>query len=174
MKIFFLICLLLGSSTFIHASQNYVEETCKNVTTSKKYYEFCLTSLQVVPGSQTADVYNLTVMLAELTKTNFTYAYTKYLEVSKQDGWSNTTLSSFHVCLDIYSDTSQVDAAVDQAKTRDYNATELMMTTVITDADTCVEAFEEIGEKTPIPEVDNNVSRLAGLSLFFASLCQNN
>ncbi|KAJ3670338.1 hypothetical protein LUZ60_010662 [Juncus effusus] len=170
MKILFLICLLFASSRLLHASHGSLEETCKKVTNSASGYEFCVTSLQVVPGSQTANVYNLTVIVTELVKTNLTYAYTKYQELSKQSGWTNDTLKSFHVCLEVYSDASMdMDGLIGQAKSKDYYAFEITMTGVHIDVSTCDEAFEEGGEKTPIPKIDNDLADLAGLALAFAN-----
>ncbi|KAJ3670340.1 hypothetical protein LUZ60_010664 [Juncus effusus] len=170
MKILFLICLLFASFRLLHASHGSLEETCKKVTNSASGYEFCVTSLQVVPGSQTANVYNLTVMVTELVKTNLTYAYTKYQELSKQSGWTNDTLKSFHVCLEVYSDASMdMDGLIGQAKSKDYYAFEITMTGVRIDVSTCDEAFEEGGEKTPIPKIDNDLADLAGLALAFAN-----
>ncbi|XP_020266168.1 putative invertase inhibitor [Asparagus officinalis] len=95
------VALLLLSLFSVDAT---LEETCKEL--AKPGYDinfdFCMTTLQVVPGSDKADNLGLTIIAANLTYINFTHNQAKAEELINDKNVSEEDKKSLAVCHELY------------------------------------------------------------------------
>ncbi|XP_078172792.1 putative invertase inhibitor [Carex rostrata] len=135
-------------------------KTCKNVTTKQESYDFCVTSLQAVPKSRSADNYELAVIGLQLCLGNHTYNLAKAKKLQEQPpSGSNWTKQSIDVCVEVYgSSLVDLNKAIENAQKKLPFSMDIATASIY--VSTCKRAFEEAGEKDPLATENGNAFKL--------------
>nr|CAD1825496.1 unnamed protein product [Ananas comosus var. bracteatus] len=93
--------LILRNSALASAS---LEDTCKKVQAEDPdaNYEFCVTSLQVVPESRTANLSQLTIITTQLSIKNYTHALDVIAQLLKNHSLSHLQREVLETCQEEY------------------------------------------------------------------------
>ncbi|XP_072977039.1 cell wall / vacuolar inhibitor of fructosidase 2-like [Typha angustifolia] len=143
-----------------------LEETCKNATRSKEFYEFCITSLQVVPESRTADIKGLASIAADLTMTNYTHTIAKVQGLQKKGGLSNSITMALSTCSDAYGVAiGYIQGSIAHIKTGDIKNAHINMIWANSAPDDCETAFDEFHNKSLLSTEDDFANRLSRLAI---------
>nr|CAD1825479.1 unnamed protein product [Ananas comosus var. bracteatus] len=123
-----------------------LEENCKRIHELDPYrsYDFCVTSLQVVPESHTANLSQLAVIASELTIKNYTYTLDVVQQLLKNQSLSHWQREALRVCNEIYtSEIGDVNLAITEIKSDDFSSAQSNLSAAAIASDTCESSFKE-------------------------------
>ncbi|XP_008804885.2 pectinesterase inhibitor 12-like [Phoenix dactylifera] len=170
MKAFALLSTLLLLLPFSIAS---LEETCRNVTGSEEGYNLCVTSLQVVPGSRTADTKGLAVIATQLLEANYTHNLDKAKELLKDEGLSPSITKALGVCSNVYEPASQrLQTAINKLKSGNIAEAVEDMRKVAGAPNDCESAFHDVNEKSPLSKENVDAFSLGNVAFAIVALLQ--
>ncbi|EEF46197.1 putative invertase inhibitor [Ricinus communis] len=144
------------------SSADLISKTCSHTL----YYEICVFSLKSDPRSETADVQGLAdiALSVSIAYGEETLAHVTDL---KSKATENETLSScLGDCVQEYNDAvGDLQEAADALKVKSLENVKTLVSSAMTDSDTCEEGFKEmeLGDGSP----------LADRSQYFSKLCSN-
>ncbi|OAY79808.1 putative invertase inhibitor [Ananas comosus] len=165
--------LILGNSAFTSGS---LEDTCKKVQAGDpdSKYEFCVTSLQVVPESRTANLSQLTIITTQLSIKNFTHALGVIAQLLKNHSLSHLQREVLETCQEVYN--YGVDAnkqAIEDVKAGDIFSASSNLSAAADAPVNCEDAFSEAKEASLLPREDDLASKISNLALGILALLKS-
>ncbi|WKA02752.1 hypothetical protein VitviT2T_020906 [Vitis vinifera] len=139
------------------------EELIAQVCDHAIYKDLCISSLQSVPESKDADLFELTTIALKLAATNATEIkkyVQKLLNKSHSDRYTHQCLAD---CSENYEDAlDRIEDSLKALESKGYNDVNTWVTAAMADAESCEEGFlDRPGHKSP----------LTGRSTIFNQLC---
>ncbi|ONK68145.1 uncharacterized protein A4U43_C05F7910 [Asparagus officinalis] len=167
-----LVALLLLSLFSVNAT---LEETCKELAKPEHEinFDFCMTTLQVVPGSDKADDLGLTIIAANLTYINFTHNQAKAEELINDKNVSEEDKKSLAVCHDVYDmGAYTLNDVIKYLRCPPIDAFKLKvdLSGVVTEASTCNDTWNEGNQKSLMAKEDDDAYKISSLALSVSTL----
>ncbi|KAL8490530.1 hypothetical protein ACS0TY_022523 [Phlomoides rotata] len=161
-----LISLIMVFALHTMASQNLIETTCK----STPNYHLCATTLKASPGSSTADVADLGLIMVAAVKAKSREALSTIHKLRRR---RQPKLSqALQRCAEVYKAVFEGDVAVaEQALRGNPKFAETAMAGVALEADTCEDAFE--GVVVPPPALSGVNKVVHELALVARAIIRN-
>ncbi|XP_020083427.1 putative invertase inhibitor [Ananas comosus] len=165
--------LILRNSAFASAS---LEDTCKKVQASdpNDKYEFCITSLQVVPESRTANLSQLTIIATQLSIKNYTHTLGVIAQLLKNHSLSHWQKEALETCQESYN--SGVDDskdAIKDVKAGDIFGASASLSAAAGAPGDCEDAFSEGEEASLLPREDDLASKISALAIDIVALLKS-
>ncbi|KDP45958.1 hypothetical protein JCGZ_11861 [Jatropha curcas] len=146
-----------------------LNRTCKRCAekSSSFIYEFCQTSLDVIPASHVTNLQGIAVISMELALENATTTIANIKSLFDMKSFSPYTLACLQDCLELYSDA--IVALVDGVAaflTGKYHVSNVKISAVMEAATTCEEGFtQKKGEVSPLTLENFNLFNLCDIAL---------
>lgn len=149
-----------------------LDQTCRRVTQADQWnYNFCITSLQVVPGSRTADDRGVAVIAAQLLQANYTSIVDKAKKLLNDKGLSPSMTKALGGCLNVYQPASQsLQTAVNKLRSFYVKEAVAYMRSAVGAPDGCALAFYQFRVKSPLLKENANARTLGNIALAIVAL----
>ncbi|ONK80816.1 uncharacterized protein A4U43_C01F22080 [Asparagus officinalis] len=153
-----------------------LEATCKQVTSPPVHgfdFDFCKTSLQVVPGSEKADTLGLSLIAASLALANFMHNQAKATELLRDKNLSKPTRNILTDCQRFYSDDADdLKRAIEALKSGKFNLSDIKtyLVNASDDVETCIESWEDLDQKSLMPKEEDDAEKISRLALAVTAL----
>ncbi|CAA3032820.1 invertase inhibitor [Olea europaea subsp. europaea] len=137
----FLTFLITSQGT---TAQNLINETCKIFAQNDPNidYNFCTTSLQADPASQTATLQELGKISIRLIKCNVTDTRFYIKNLIKNEKWGSYTKQSLSDCFELFSDAiPSAKKAMKYYSKKLYSNNNVQLSTILDDSTTCEDGF---------------------------------
>ncbi|ONK66010.1 uncharacterized protein A4U43_C06F3250 [Asparagus officinalis] len=145
-----------------------LEETCKQLAARAGVHfdvNFCITTLQVVPGSNKADAIGLTSIIANLANTNITHNLAKVEELLNSKNVSAESKKALGVCEEAYNKGAEdIKEMTEALKSRDFLTVKSRSSALLTNAFTCVSAWAESKLEPLMPEEVDDAYKISDLA----------
>ncbi|MCL7036811.1 hypothetical protein MKW94_001666 [Papaver nudicaule] len=144
----FHIFLVLNFYIVVSVNGEIVNNQCKNLSSSDPQvnYDFCVSSLEANPLSETSDIFGLAEISMELCLNNATYIQT-YIDSILKDGKAEPGARvCLGNCIEFYSMAfREVQKAMEAFSGKDYVTALVRLGGAIASADTCQDGFTDAG-----------------------------
>nr|CAD1825485.1 unnamed protein product [Ananas comosus var. bracteatus] len=150
-----------------------LEENCRRIHELDPYgsYDFCVTSLQVVPESHTANLSQLAVIASELTIKNYTHTLGVVQQLLKNQSLSHWQREALRVCNETYtSEIGDANLAITKIKSGDFSNAQSKLGDVVLASDTCEGSFKEGHIPSMIPRENALTYLISCLALDIVAL----
>ncbi|XP_010274599.1 PREDICTED: putative invertase inhibitor [Nelumbo nucifera] len=162
---------LLSSHNNVFVS-NIIDRACRTCAERSPHlsYNFCVTSLQSVPESSSADLQGLGVIAVQLAQENATSTIAKIKTLLENED-DQRTMASLNDCLELYSDAnSTLKNSIRYFESEDYISSNAYISAAMESASTCNSGFEEEGVVTPLTKESDNFIQLCEIALVISKL----
>ncbi|XP_071709463.1 putative invertase inhibitor [Rutidosis leptorrhynchoides] len=171
----FLSLFLFSSLLFSTHSQPLIHGTCELCSQQDPVvnYHFCTSSLESASGSRHTDIQGLGKISIKLTHNNLTdtRSHIKRLLKNDQNSYIKMRLED---CLELYSDAIvDIKRALKSYKLERYNEANILLSSVMDDATTCENGFQEKRNAvSPLTRRNNGTFELSAIGLSIIHILQ--
>ncbi|KAJ3672620.1 hypothetical protein LUZ60_007341 [Juncus effusus] len=149
-----------------------LEDSCKAVAKHSPNInaDFCITSLQVDPSSQSANSIGLALIAVNLASKNATSTKSEIENYLKDPSKSNVK-AVLDTCEELYSDMIGTLSKADKAiRSFSYGDAKTYLSAALDAPATCEDSFEEQGVASVLAKEDGNAEQLCALALALISI----
>lgn len=168
-----LFCSILPSLASTVKGAKFIKETCKKAALSDPNlsYNFCVTSLQAVPASHSANLQKLGAISANLALINSTNT-TKRLNDLLKRGPDKYTKERLLQCKEVYSEAMQtLKKSITAFLVENLEDANIWVSAAYDDAFTCEQGFTERGGgASPLKKENGNLMQLCSIALSITHL----
>ncbi|KAJ3680642.1 hypothetical protein LUZ60_016920 [Juncus effusus] len=161
--------LLLIISFFVCLSSgSIVEDTCKNISSSRPdiSYDFCVKSFESdVNSSLVADHRTLAIIAAELANVTATKMQLRIKEMIEKEK-NKARRNRLDTCMEVYSDAiddiNNAAGAIDSGRDTD---AQMFLSAALDASSDCEDAFSEADDESPLENEDGDYGKVAAIAL---------
>ncbi|ONK66465.1 uncharacterized protein A4U43_C06F8370 [Asparagus officinalis] len=139
-----------------------LEETCKQLAAHPGVHfdvNFCITTLQVVPGS-------LTSIIANLANANITHNLAEVKELLNSKDVSTVNKKALGVCEDVYDmGIEDIKETTEALKSRDFFTVKSRLSALSFNVFTCMDAWAESKLRSLMPKEEDDAYKISDLAL---------
>ncbi|KDP33951.1 hypothetical protein JCGZ_07522 [Jatropha curcas] len=157
--------IFLGySSRLQYSKENNSKDLISSTCNHTLYYQECVFSLRSDPNSKTADLRGLANIALNISIAYGSETLTHISDLKTKTSKNDTNSSCLSDCVEQYNDAVEdLQEAIEALRIRSLDTLKTLVSSAMTDSDTCEEGFEESGYGSPF----------ANRNLYFSKLCSN-
>ncbi|ONK66008.1 uncharacterized protein A4U43_C06F3230 [Asparagus officinalis] len=146
-----------------------LEETCKQLAAHTGVHfdvNFCITTLQVVPGSNEADAIGLTSIIANLANANITHNLAKVKELLNSKNVSAESKKALDVCEEVYDlGIEDIKETIEALESRNFFTVKSRLSALLFNVFTCRDAWAESKLKSLMPKEEDDAYKISDLAV---------
>jgi len=147
--------------------RDLISATCNHTL----YFEMCVSALRSDPRSQTSDLVGLANIALNISIAHGSETLA-FLKVLKSNAGNDTQLSGIlSECTEEYIEgTENLEEAIHALRIRSFDDMNTLVSTAMTDSDTCEQGFKEMNRSSPLTDKNESFSKLCSIFLSITTL----